>query len=57
MIGVILAIGIYPSLLIRQFAENGEVSINPLWIIGIIVLCTLFGVLIEYAGKKIGKKR
>ena len=56
MVGVILSIGIYPSLLIRQFVVSGEIDINALWLIGIIILCTLLGTLIEYTGKKFGKK-
>ncbi len=57
LVGIIFGFGIYPSILIKRFVDQGEIKFDIFWPIGIIVLCTLLGVLIEYVGKKFGKRR
>ena len=52
VIGIILGFGIYPSLLIRQFVNQGEINFDVWWPLCIIVICALGGILIEYVVKK-----
>ncbi len=57
VVGIILALGIYPTILLRRFDIYGDTHVNISWLVAIVATCVLFGVLIQYLSGKLKKKQ